>query len=267
MVSKVRTAEIGGIVPPQEAFDQERGWRYKRVALPDGREVSYMVPLTSEDFLNPQEGDVMPQAVRHERITRELTDMLTARYLNSDISVFHDCIMNWGIAGLANPSPDVSIVPNVRDVQAIQGEGVFFVKQEGTKPILVIEVVSPRYRKEDRENKVEIYERAGVLEYVIFDFYTRRGREQGEVLMYRLVDGRYRLQTPDEDGLYYCQTVDLRIGLEEGERLVLEDGETGERLRTSLEEIKAREAAEARAEAAEARLAELEAELRRLRGE
>jgi hypothetical protein len=101
------------------------------------------------------------------------------------------------------------------------------------------------------------------------------------VLLYRLVQGRYRLQTPDEDGLLFCQTVDLRVGLDEEGKLFLEEGETGERLRTPEEESEARKAAEAQAKAeaaradaeasraktAEARLAEMEAELRRLRGE
>lgn len=278
------------MIPPPEPFNPEKGWRYRRETLPDGREVSYMVPLTSEDFLNPQEGDVMPQTPLHEWISFLLTYMLRVRYLNTHITIFHDFIINWGIPGLSNPSPDISVVPNVRDVEAVKRQGVFFVKQEGTKPILVIEIVSPHYRKEDRKTKVEIYEQVGVPEYVIFDFYTRRGRdrEQGEVIMYRLVGDRYIRQTPDEDGLYYCQTVDLRIGLEDSERLVLEDGETGQRLRTPEENIErlkaaiaqaeaeaqARAEAEAQAEAeakaraeAEARIAQLEAELRRLRGE
>jgi hypothetical protein len=216
----------------------------------------------------------MPQTPLHEWIAYLLTYMLRMRYLNTNVSVFHDFIINWGIPGLANPSPDVSVIPDVPDPKAIEKDGVFFVKEQGTKPILVVEVVSPNYRKEDREQKVEIYERAGVREYLIFDFYSRRGRNRAEVLLYRLVQGRYRLQTPDEDGLLYCQTVDLRLGLDEEGKLFVEDGETGERLRTPEEEIAAREAAEAqakaeaaRAEAAEARLAEMEAELRRLRGE
>lgn len=41
--------------------------------------------------------------------------------------------------------------------------------EEDTKPILIVEVVSPDYRKQDLIDKVEIYESAGVQEYVILE--------------------------------------------------------------------------------------------------
>jgi Uma2 family endonuclease len=224
-----------------------------------------MVPLTSEDFLNPQEGDVMPQAPFHDMATRDLENMLQAHFrYQPNITIFRDLIMNWGISGLKNPSPDISVVPNVRNPEAILHEGQFHVLAEETRPVLVIEVVSPHYRAEDREDKVEIYEQAGVLEYVILDRVRRRRQMVNEVLGYRLVRGIYRPITPNEDGLIECQTVGLRFGLE-GARVVIEEIANGRRLRTHDEEVTAREQAEARAETAEARLAELEAELRLLR--
>jgi Uma2 family endonuclease len=274
MASKAQTADIGDLFPVEEPFDQERGWRYKRVTLADGREVSYMVPLTSEDFLNPQEDDVWPQSPLHARITDDLTFMLRTRYTNTNIVVFHDLIINWGIPGLANPSPDISVIPGLPVYRLQDDISTFYVQQEGTKPVLIIEVVSPWYRQEDLVDKVGIYEQAGVHEYVIFDFFSPHNPERGTTLVYRLIDGRYQQQLPDENGFYDCETVDLRVGLEGGERLVLEDRQTGKRLQTLEEVIAARRKAEARAEAeaaraeaAEARLAEMEAELRRLRGE
>lgn len=246
--------------------DPERGWRYVRVKLPDGREVSQTVPLTPADFLNPQEGDVMPQRPFHAQATRDLADMLQTRYAGSPaVTVFNDLIMDWGIAGLPNPSPDVSIVPEVRDPERERG-GRFNVVLEGTRPALVIEVVSPQYRKEDREDKVAIYAKAGVREYVIFDHRTRRGQGIDEVLGYRLLENAYLPISPDEDGFIYCETVGLRMGLENG-RVVLIDGETGARLPTHTEAVARAEAEAAARQQAEARLAELEAELERLRGE
>jgi Uma2 family endonuclease len=273
--------------------DPERGWRYVRVKLPDGREVSQTVPLTPADFLNPQEGDVMPQRPFHAQATRDLADMLQTRYAgNPAVTVFNDLIMDWGIPGLPNPSPDVSIVPNVREPER-ERDGRFNVQKEGTRPILVIEVVSPQYRKEDREDKVAIYAKAGVHEYVIFDHRTRRGQGIDEALGYRLLENAYLPISPDEDGFVYCETVGLRMGLENG-RVALIDGETGERLPTHTEAVARAEAETARAETeaaraeteaaraeteaaraeaeaaarkeAEARLAALEAELQRLRG-
>ncbi|MCI0397659.1 MAG: Uma2 family endonuclease [Chloroflexi bacterium] len=236
--------------------EPERGWRYVRETLPDGRELSRMVPLTPYDFLNPKEGDVMPQRPFHERATRDLADMLQAYFAdNPNITVFHDLIFNWDISGLANPSPDIAVVPNVRNPQDIEGE--FNVAVEGTRPILIIEVVSPHYRKEDRRDKVEIYAQAGVQEYVILDRWERRGQTVNEVLGYELEEGRYWPIPPDDDGFILCRTVGLRIGLEE-DRAVLLNATTGERLRTYAE-------TKAALSEAEARLAALEAELRQLR--
>ncbi len=252
--------------------DPERGWRYVRVTLPDGREVSQTVPLTPADFLNPQEGDVMPQRPFHAQATRDLADMLQTRYAgNPAVTVFNDLIMDWDIPGLPNPSPDVSVVPDVREPERERG-GRFNVQLEGTRPVLALEVVSPHYRKEDREDKVAIYAKAGIREYVIFDHRTRRGQGIDEVLGYRLLENAYLPMSPDEDGFVYCETVGLRMGLDNG-RVVLIDGETGARLPTHTEAVARADAEAARAETetaarkeAEARLAILEAELERLRG-
>ena len=261
------------------ADELERGWRYVHETLPDGREISRQVLLTPQDFLNPQEGDVMPQRPFHEQTTRDLIDMLEARYADDpNITVFHDLIMDWGVAGLPNPSPDISVVPNVQDKDV--DEGRFYVQRQGTRPILAVEVVSPQYRKEDRVDKVSIYESAGIREYVILDRRKQRKGVVYEALGYRLSEGRYHAIVPDDDGFIFCEMVGLRIGFDEGQ-VVLEDPATGERLRTYIEaeayaqaQTAARAEAERRAEAeakaraqAERRLAELEAELKRLRGE
>ncbi|MBI4772015.1 MAG: Uma2 family endonuclease [Chloroflexi bacterium] len=119
-----------------------RGYRWKRARGPDGREVSVQVPLDRKDFLSPQEGDVMPESTFHENVTTALRNMLRARYVaDPGMAVFHDLIFRWGIPGLDEPSPDIAVVPNVRDRE--KNRGVFRVPEEGTWPVLVIEVVSP----------------------------------------------------------------------------------------------------------------------------
>jgi hypothetical protein len=105
----------------------------------------------------------------------------------------------------------------------------FLVTEEGTRPSLVVEVVSPRYRKEDREIKVRQYARAGVQEYIIFDRRRQRGQILDEVLGYRLVDNIYVPITPDEEGRILCETVGLYVGLHDGEVVVV-DAQTQERL-------------------------------------
>jgi hypothetical protein len=180
----------------------------------------------------------------------------------------------------------------VRNRDADRGRGI--VAEEGTRPLLIVEVVSPSTRENDRVKKVKHYARVGVQEYVYIDHWTRKGQEVWEIVGFRLDEGLYEPMVPDEDGALYCQTVGLRIGIENG-KVWVEDAETGEDLLTNLAAHRAlraadaaRKAAEAQAavaaearriaeaqaaaeaearRAAEARIAELEAQVRALRGE
>ncbi|MBI4771677.1 MAG: Uma2 family endonuclease, partial [Chloroflexi bacterium] len=212
--------------------DLLRGFRYVQVRQPDGTQKTMYRLLTEYDFLNPQEGDVMPKRPLHAQAEWDLAAMLVPflKQHRPDLTVFNDLIMQWGLPDLDEPSPDFSVVPNVRDPRA--DRGAFNVLAEGTRPILVIEIVSPHYRTADREKKVDIYERVGIREYVILDWVRRRRRMTDEVIGYRLAGDRYRLMQPDEDGRLYCETVGLFIGLENG-RAALWNGETGERLRNA----------------------------------
>jgi hypothetical protein len=78
------------------------------------------------------------------------------------------------------------------------------------------------------------YAQAGVQEYVICDRRTYRKKTTEEEIGYRLTQGHYQPITPDDDGRIWCETVGLWISLQDG-HIVLEDGETGERLQTALE--------------------------------
>lgn len=252
-------SSIPGLAAPLSAVEAERGWRYVRRVLPDGQEVWDLVLLTEADILDPQEGDVMPQRPEHERATRDLISMLEAHYRQDPTyTVFHDLIMDWGIPGLSRPSPDLAVVPGVRDPQAIAG--TFEVQKEGTRPVLVMEVISPGYRDTDinPQKKVRIYAAAGVQEYVILD---PGGYTGTPVVGYRLGRGRrYRPVRLDADGLVTCTSIGMRVGLD-GEQVILIDTASGERLLTHMEQADRAEAAETRAEAAETR-ATVEAQVR-----
>lgn len=251
--------------PPSMEEPLLHGYRWRRIVRPDGEEVSIQVPLTAEDFLNPQEGDVMPQSTLHEDLTSNLRDMLRLYFANRpDVTVFHDLIFRWGIPGLSNPAPDIAIVPNVR--QPHKNRRTFRVKQEGTRPILVIEVVSPQYQREDLVDKVTIYERAGVQEYVILEQRPQRGQTIDLITGYRLADGRYQPIWPEVDGRMLMQTVGLYISLQDG-AVTLEDAATGERLLNVEEASAARREAEKRAEQETQARAELEAQVAALRAE
>jgi Uma2 family endonuclease len=217
--------------PTDELAD--RGWRNEEIVQPDGSTVFEMIPLTSEEFLHPEEGYHLPNSTFDDRIAGDIKDILTRRYANdSTTAVFRDLIIRWEIAGFKDHCPDTCVVFGVQNKEQVRTE--FLVNEEGTRPSLVVEVVSPRYRKEDREIKVQQYARALVQEYIIFDRRRQRGQMLDEVLGYRLVDNIYVPITPDEEGRIFCQTVGLWMGLHDGE-VVMVDAQTQERILRSTE--------------------------------
>ena len=276
------------IEPHFTAEEMLHGWRLVRVTLPDGAEALQKILLTPEDYLNPQEGDRVPEDTFHSRFLTLLYLALTQwlKRKKPHLTAFQDLVILWANRALPNSSPDVWVAPNVQN--PAKRRGSFMEAEEHTRPVLAIEVVSRQYRKQDRENKVRLYQNAGIPEYIIFDQRTRGEQVIGEdVIGYRLAEGHYEVITPDEDGLLLSETVGVWFGMENG-RPVLIDAETGEQIplpddaddARAEAEVRAEAEAEARAEAetrahaeaqaraeAERRLAEVEAELKRLRGE
>ncbi|MBD2737557.1 Uma2 family endonuclease, partial [Nostoc paludosum FACHB-159] len=134
----------------------ERGWRTEIVTQPDGSIDYVKIPLTSEEFLHPQEGYHLPNSTFHDDAAGDTKDMLTRRYANdSTAGVFRDLIIQWGIPNLKNHCPDTFVVFGIQNKE--QNHTEFVVSEEGVRPSLIIEVVSPRYRKEDRQTKVKHY--------------------------------------------------------------------------------------------------------------
>ncbi|HAX78098.1 MAG TPA: hypothetical protein DCY88_20315 [Cyanobacteria bacterium UBA11372] len=245
------------VTPPSALTDltqelAERGWRIQEEFQPDGTIINIKVPLTSEEFLHPQEGYHLPSNTFHKNISRDVEDMLLCRYANNPtVAVFQDLLIKWDIAGLKDHCPDVFVVFGIANKDVYRDS--FEVSSEGVRPSLIIEVVSRRYRKEDREIKVIEYEQAQVQEYVIIDRRIQRGQTIDEVLGYRLVAGRYRPISPDEDGRILCETVGLWLSLQDGS-FVMEDTQTGERLRTTKELAAENEDLKAQLQALQAQL-------------
>ena len=80
---------------------------------------------------------------------------------------------------------------------------------------------------------------------------TRRKQTTWELAGYRLNNGNTVPMLPDEDGALYLETVNMRIGIEEGQ-VWLEDGETGQEILTNLKARQALRGEEAARQAAEA---------------
>lgn len=223
------------------------------VERPGGRMVQVELPLTPERFLNPQVGDQMTQGRRHGETAADLAALLRDHFrLAPDVLVLFDVKHRFGPA-LPEPGPDVSVIRGIRDKEADRES--FDARKEGVLPSLIIEVVSPRdtrIRRADVEDKVEIYERARIQEYVIVDS-TRRDRRY-RLLGYRLGQaGRYLPLEQDADGRILSTTTDLWFQVAPGGKRVLVFEYPGGRQLLNLHETgeKARREAKAREEADE----------------
>jgi len=106
-------------------------------------------------------------------------------------------------------NPRLRIAPDVYVIHGVPREpprSVIRTWEENT-PSLVVEISSKLSRAEDRGHKFQIYQDVlCCLEYLIYDADT------GELLLYRLEEGRYALQEPDAQGRFYSQAVDAWFG-------------------------------------------------------
>jgi Uma2 family endonuclease len=246
------------------------GWRPKLVRLPNGELDEQRTPLTLEDLLDPQLGDVVTQGEPHFDLMIVLADLLRRHYASrEDVYVAGDMKMLWGIPKMPEPSPDIAVIFGVRRKRD-PGRRSFRCKREGTRPSLIIELVSSidsGTRNNDYEKKVEIYQRVGIPEYFIFDPPSEVTEERLWLTGYRLdAAGRYREVDPDPQGCLFSETTNLLFGVaEDGASPLVIDVATGRTILNSSQLEDAKQAAEARAQAAEAENARLRAELDRLR--
>jgi Uma2 family endonuclease len=259
------------------------GYREIQVKRSNGRIEFERIPLTLEDVLHPQFGDVHVLSDAHGDDCLYLRDVLKARYQDDpSVVVFYDVGIFWDIPGLKHHSPDVSLIFGVKKRKEWKS---FHVKTEKVRPDLIVEVTPPDTRVNDVKTKVEQYATAKVPHYVVVDAAEKEGRRRLMLTSYRLVDGHYVRQEPDEHGRVWLEPAGLWLGVRiepqtGGDRVALFDGATGQEIGdyTALSRARAEsetraDQAETRAEAeaasraaAEERIRQLEAELRRLRG-
>jgi Uma2 family endonuclease len=231
------------------------------IERPDGHLELLEIPLTPEDFLDPQLEDTMVQGLPHSRIRRYFAEILDRHFqTDEDVMILEDVKHLFG-PGLPGPAPDVSVIRGALnpddDLQS------FDILEQGVVPCLVIEVVSPfdaRIRRTDEVDKVSLYQRIGIPEYLLVDLPRRGTGRRFRVRGYRLSPAkRYQAIEPDDQGYLLSETTQLRFGVPpKGDRVDIFDVRTGERLRTPLEEEEGRKAAEKE-------IQRLHAEIERLR--
>jgi Uma2 family endonuclease len=228
------------------------------------------IPLTPELFLDPRLEDKMVQGELHASLMAEFKELLS-RYFHAqpDVKVLMDVKHPLG-KGLPGPAPDISIVRGARHPQRMRRS--FNVVKEGVVPCFILEIVSPfdaRIRRTDEVDKVKLYERIGVEEYLLVDMPRTGTGGRFRLKGYCLdPDRRYRPIEPDGQGRLPGRTIGLLFGVsEDGQRVEVFEAASGERLRTPQEEVEARAAAERREAEKEEALRIAEKELARLRAE
>jgi Uma2 family endonuclease len=239
------------------------------VEHPNGRMELLERPLTPEEFLDPQFGDQWMQARPHGTTRFYFFDILY-RHLETgeeNVMVVEDMKHLFG-PGLPGPAPDLSVIRGARD-PAPDLES-FDAVEQGVVPCLVLEIVSPtdaRIRKTDEVDKVLLYARVGIPEYLLVDPPRKGTGHRFRIRGLRLdAGGRYQPIAPDEEGFILSETTGLRFRASpEGKRIEIFDARTGERLLSAREEVEARKAAERARKAAEKELQRLRAEIERLK--
>lgn len=232
----------GGQSEPVDRYPY--GYRIAPETQPNGTIFYHYLPLTQADFLDPQVGDRLTQSDPHIKFIFSLVSRFLKYYLwATNVGIFSDLKMLWRIPGLKEPAPDLAIVPNLVDQRKYRSS--FDVVAEGTRPCLVVEVMSPQYPGDDTV-KVDIYQQAQIAEYIIINPHFEDEENSIELIGYRLVGKRYQKMKPDAQGRLLSETTGVWFGQDEsGRDLILTNAKTGERLLTVEEEYEARLAAEA----------------------
>lgn len=263
--------------PPPEPDPFRLGWRYVRLARPDGTEFVDQVPLTPEDVLHPEEGDFLVQNDPHDIDRVYLKEVFKAK-LAADLTthVLADCRVDFGIPGVRPLGPDIAVFADLRPFILWS---TFVVREERARPLLVGEITSPVTRDNDLGIKLDYYHRARVPWYLIADATIEGETERRiELLLFRRGRTGYKKVEPDEKGRVWLEPIGLWLGQTRDRvggfmRLACYDPETGQEVgdytavsQALAEAERQREAAERRADEqshaialAEARIRELEA--------
>ncbi len=236
------------------------GWRQSWEKTPGGEEKPRWIPLTYEDLLDPQEGDVVAEDTIHRKVTEGVAGILRRRYrADPTVAVWSNLKIVFHVPGLTTgPGPDICVIAGVEDRDRRRRS--FRYGQEPGTVRLVIEVVSKSSVKKDYQDLLQIYAPLGVEEYVAIHPLGPYSEGPFQLTGWRLDPQRRQLRpiAPDPPGRIPLQTAGLLFGTgPDGWRLRVWDAATGERLRPPAE------AAEERAEQEAAARRKAEDEKRR----
>lgn len=205
----------------------------------DGRMELLELPLTPELFLDPQLGDKIPQGSRHFRTTFSLSGLIS-RHLSSEPGTYVFSDLKHLIGPGLGPAPDISVVRGLAPGRDFESYDL----RSEVPPCFVIEIVSPsnpRIRRTDEVDKVKVYEKVGIEEYLLVDLPRRANGHRFQLKGYRMgTDRRYQPMQPDAQGRFASETIGLAFGISpDGGKIHVFDLESGERLLADEEQEEA----------------------------
>ena len=221
------------------------GWRYRLTEDDGPGEPGDMIPLSPEDLLYPEEGDVVADGYPHYLFLRFIVDPLV-RFLERrpGLRVTSDVLLVLGDG--RNAAPDVAVLEGDFDAAKIK-RGIRL-KAVGARLIFVLEAISTSAKaieNKDLEGNLTRYAREGVPEY--FTVYPTQETQVRDLVGRELRGNAYVEIPADDQGRVYSKRLGLYFSIDpSSHELVAVDAKTGERLRTTQEEIEARAQAEAR---------------------
>ncbi len=232
--------------PPRRKDPFRLGFRERMITTPDGREVLEQIPLTPEDLIYPEEGDVVSQGMPHFSFLKSWIASMVYHLekrpgfvVTSDVNLVlrHD---------KRNCAPDIAVIKG--DFDHLGLEAGINLREVGGRLLFALEAVSTSEKEienKDIEKNVDRYAREGVREY--FTVYPKTKNKVSDLVGRRLGPaGKYVDIAPDAQGRVASEMVGLLFSIDAGTKgLVVEDAETGKRLLIFEEEAKARQQAEA----------------------
>jgi Uma2 family endonuclease len=213
------------IVPKDDPF--RLGWRNVLKRDENGLVQLTPIPLTLEDVLYPEDGDVIVSNEYHAEDCIYLRNALRLA-LNGrpDALVLKETHTDFGLEGVKPIVPDVTVFSGVTgDRDRMK---TFYPGRIGARPELVIEITSPSTRSIDLNTKPMIYCRAGVPVYAVVDSWMEMEERVVMLVAYRLTPEGYVRVPTDERGRIWLEPVRLWLAPEK-ERVVLID-EQGQRV-------------------------------------
>ncbi len=239
--------------PPRPKDPFRLGFRERLITTPDGREVLEQIPLTPEDLIYPEEGDVVSQGMPHFSFLKSWIAPMVYHLekrpgivVTSDVNLVlrHD---------QKNCAPDIAVIEG--DFDPMMLDGGINLRDLGGRLVFALEVVSTSEKEienKDIEKNVDRYAAEGVREY--FTIYPKLKNTVSDLVGRRLGPaGKYEEIAPDAQDRVASELLGWLFSIDAvTEQLVVEDAETGQRLRVFKEEAAARQQAEAERQQAEA---------------